>query len=82
VILSEAQPAATLARGEGDAEASRTLADAFSKDPQFYSMYRSLQTYKGALANSAPTMVVSPDADFMRLLKSGPKPPPPDSPKP
>jgi modulator of FtsH protease HflC len=82
VILSEAQRAATLARGEGDAEASRTLADAFSKDPQFYSMYRSLQTYKGALANSAPTMVVSPDADFMRLLKSGPKPPPPDSPKP
>jgi modulator of FtsH protease HflC len=82
VILSEAQRAATLARGEGNAEASRTLADAFSKDPQFYSMYRSLQTYKGALANSAPTMVVGPDADFMRLLKSGPQLPLPDSPKP
>jgi modulator of FtsH protease HflC len=82
VILSEAQRAATLARGEGNAEASRTLADAFSKDPQFYSMYRSLRTYKGALANSAPTMVVSPDADFMRLLKSGPQAPLPDSPKP
>jgi modulator of FtsH protease HflC len=82
VILSEAQRAATLARGEGDAEASRTLADAFSKDLHFYTMYRSLQTYKGALANSAPTMVVSPDADFMRLLKSGPQAPPPDSPKP
>jgi modulator of FtsH protease HflC len=82
VILSEAQRAATLTRGEGDAEATGTLADAFSKDPQFYSMYRSLQTYKGALANSAPTMVVSPDADFMRLLKSGPQAPPPDGPKP
>ena len=82
VILSEAQRAATLARGEGDAEANKTLADAFSKDPQFYSMYRSLQTYKGALANSAPTMVVSPDADFMRLLKSGPQAPSPDSPRP
>lgn len=82
IVLSEAQQGATRARGEGDAEANQTLAEAFSKDPQFYAMYRSLQTYKGALANSAPTMIVSPDADFMRLLKSGPQPAPPDSPKP
>ena len=73
VILSEAQEAAAKARGEGDAAANKTLADAFSQDPAFYSLYRSLQTYKGALANSGPTMVVSPDADFMRLLKSGPQ---------
>ena len=82
IVLSEAQQGATRARGEGDAEANQALAEAFSKDPQFYAMYRSLQTYKGALANSAPTMIVSPDADFMRLLKSGPQPAPPDSPKP
>ncbi len=82
IILSEAQRAASTARGEGDAAASRTLADAFSKDPQFYAMVRSLQTYKGALANSSPTMVVSPDADFMRLLKSGPQALTPESPKP
>ncbi len=84
VILSEAQRAAAIARGEGDAEANKTLAAAFSRDPQFYSMYRSLQTYKGALANSGPTMVVSPDADFMRLLKSGPQAsaPTPEGPKP
>jgi membrane protease subunit HflC len=82
VILSEAQRAATLARGEGDAEANKTLTDAFSKDAQFYAMYRSLQTYKGALANSAPTLVVSPDADFLRLLKSGPQAQPPDTPRP
>jgi membrane protease subunit HflC len=72
VILSEAQRAAAVARGEGDAEANETLADAFSKNPGFYTMVRALQTYKGALANSAPTMIVSPDADFMRLMKSGP----------
>jgi membrane protease subunit HflC len=72
VILSEAQRAATTARGEGEAEANLTLANAFSQNPPFYSLYRSLQTYKNALANSAPTVVVSPDADFMRLLTSGP----------
>jgi membrane protease subunit HflC len=81
VILSEAQRAAAIARGEGDAEANRTLAAAFSQNPAFYSLYRSLQTYKGALANSAPTMIVSPDADFMRLMKSGPQPQA-ESPKP
>ncbi|MBV9287562.1 MAG: protease modulator HflC [Hyphomicrobiales bacterium] len=75
VVLSEAERAAAIARGEGDAEANRTLAEAFSQNPEFYSLYRSLKTYKQALANSSPTLVVSPDADFMRLLKSGPETP-------
>lgn len=74
VILSEAERDAATARGEGDAEANKALAAAFSQDAQFYSFYRSLQTYRTALANSAPTMVVSPDADFIQLLKSGPGP--------
>ena len=87
VILSEAQRASALAHGEGDAEANRTLADAFSQNPRFYSFYRSLQTYRNALANSAPTIVLSPDAEFIRLLKSGPRPegaptPAPEGPKP
>ncbi len=72
VILSEAQRAAAVARGDGDAEANRALTDAFSQDPQFYAMARTLQTYKNALANSAPTLIVSPDADFLKLLKAGP----------
>ncbi len=74
VILSEARRDAAIARGDGDAEANRSLVAAFSQDPQFYTFYRSLQTYSNALANSAPTMVVSPDADFIQILKSGPKP--------
>ena len=74
VILSEAHRDAAIARGDGDAEANRSLVAAFSQDPQFYTFYRSLQTYSNALANSAPTMVVSPDADFIQILKSGPKP--------
>jgi membrane protease subunit HflC len=82
IILSKAQQAAAVARGEGDAEANRTLSDAFSQNPQFYAMVRALQTYKGALASSAPTVLVSPDADFMRLLKSGPATTGPEGPKP
>ncbi len=74
VLLSEAQRAAAVARGKGDAEANKTLTDAYAQDAQFYSFYRSLQTYRHALANSAPTIVLSPDADFIQTLKSGPKP--------
>ena len=73
IILSEAQRAATISRGEGDAEANRLLADPFNKDPKFYQFYRALQTYRQALANSGPTLVLSPDADFLRVLKEGPQ---------
>ncbi len=73
VILSEAQRAATISRGEGDAEANRLLAESFGKDPKFYQFYRALQTYRHALADSGPTLVLSPDADFLRVLKDGPE---------
>jgi len=76
VLLSEAQRAAAISRGEGDAEANRVLAEAFDKDPGFYQFYRALQTYRSALADSGPTLVLSPDADFLRTLQNGPKPPP------
>jgi len=72
VILSEAQRGAKINRGEGDAQANRLLADAFGKDAQFYKFYRSLQTYRQALADSGPTLVLSPDSEFLRLLIAGP----------
>ena len=77
VVLSEAQRAARISRGEGEAQASRLLADAFGRDPPFYKFYRSLQTYRQALADSGPTLVLSPDAEFLRLLRNGPDHAPP-----
>src|SRR5271167_2090448 len=68
VILSEAQRAAAIARGEGDAEASRRLSEAFGADPKFYQFYRSVQTYRKSLADSGPTLLLSPDASFLRLM--------------
>ena len=72
IILSQAQRAATISRGEGDAEASRRLAEAFSTDPKFYQFYRSAQTYRKALADAGPTLLLSPDASFLRLMTAGP----------
>jgi membrane protease subunit HflC len=73
VILSAAQRQAKITRGDADARANEVLADAFGRDPQFYKFYRSLQTYRQALAEAGPTVVLSPDtAEFLRNLKSGP----------
>jgi membrane protease subunit HflC len=72
VILSEAQRNSTIVRGAAEAEANQLFADAFGRDPQFYKLYRSLQTYRQALANSGPTLVLSPDAEFLNDFKYGP----------
>ena len=72
VILSEAQRQSAITHGEADAEAGRILALAFSKDPKFYKFYRSLQTYRQSLADSAPVLVLSPDSALLRDLKNGP----------
>ncbi|AUH50221.1 protease modulator HflC [Chromobacterium sp. ATCC 53434] len=72
VILSEAQRQSAITHGEADADAGRVLAQAFGKDPKFYKFYRSLQTYRQSLADSAPTLVLSPDSALLHDLKSGP----------
>jgi membrane protease subunit HflC len=74
VILSEAQRQSKIIRGEAEAQANHLFAEAFGKDPQFYKLYRSLQTYRQSLAESAPTLVLSPDAEFLRDFKTGPAP--------
>jgi membrane protease subunit HflC len=72
IILSDAQRQSNITRGEADAEANRIFSAAFGKDPKFYKLYRSLQTYRSSLADSAPTLVLSPDAEFLRAFKNGP----------
>ncbi|MCW2285174.1 membrane protease subunit HflC [Rhodoblastus acidophilus] len=73
VILSEAQRAARIAHGEADAAANKVLGEAVGRDPGFYTFYRSLQTYRQSLADSAPTLVLSPDAEFLKTFKHGPQ---------
>ena len=72
VLLSEAQRRATITRGEADAEANKILSAAFSKDAKFYKLYRSLQTYRQSLADTQPTLILTPDAAFLRQFRIGP----------
>jgi membrane protease subunit HflC len=72
IILAEAQQRAKIVRGEADATASNILGDAYERQPAFYAFYRELQTYRQTLAGSAPTLLVSPSADFLDGLNRGP----------
>ncbi len=68
--LAEAQRQALISRGEGDGEAAKLFADAFSQDPDFYAFIRSLRAYENSFADNQDVMVLSPDSDFFRYMKA------------
>jgi modulator of FtsH protease HflC len=68
-ILADAQRDALRTRGEGDAAATEIYARAYSKDPEFYAFYRSLQAYERALGKDGDLLVLAPDGDFFKYLK-------------
>jgi membrane protease subunit HflC len=72
VLLSQSLRQANITRGDADAEANRILSGAFSKDAQFYRLYRSLQTYRQSLADTQPTLILTPDAAFLKQFTTGP----------
>lgn len=69
VILAEAFRDAEKIKGEGDARASRIYADAFSRNPEFYRFYRSLQAYKESFKDKKDVLVVDPTSEFFRYMK-------------
>jgi len=71
VILSEAQRQSLTTRGQGDAEANRIYAQAFGRDPRFFEFYRAMQTYRQALAESSPTLVLSPNSELLKYFGNG-----------
>ncbi len=70
VILAEAYRDAEQIRGEGDAQAADIYAKAFSRNPEFYSFYRSLTAYKTALADRSDVIVLKPDSEFFKYFGS------------
>ncbi len=68
VLLGEAGRKSDETRGQGDAERNRIFAAAFSKDPEFFSFYRSMQAYESGLKAGETRMVLSPNSDFFRFF--------------
>ncbi len=69
VILAEAYRDAERTRGEGDAKASSTYAQAFGANPEFYAFYRSLDAYRKSFRNKGDLFVVDPSTDFFKYMK-------------
>jgi len=67
-IISTAYRKAQEIKGKADAEATRIFAEAFGKDPEFYSFVKTLETYKDALDEKS-TLVLSTDSEFFKYLK-------------
>ena len=70
VIVAEAERDSQILRGDGEGEMNRIFAEAFGRDPEFFSFYRSMQAYEAALGADDTTMVLSPDSDFFRYFGS------------
>lgn len=54
------------------ATASQILGEAYDRNPAFYTFLRTQQTYRQTLAGASPTLLLSPDADFLGALTHGP----------
>jgi membrane protease subunit HflC len=68
VLVADATSKAEQTRGEGDAERNRIFAEAFGKDPGFFSFYRSMQAYEAGLKPSDTRLLLRPDSDFFRYF--------------
>ena len=70
IIITEAYKDAQKIKGEGDASASRIYAEAFSKNQDFYDFFRSLEAYRKSFKGKDDILVLDPDSDFFKFLKS------------
>lgn len=75
-IRAEGSKQAQIIRAEADAQAARTYANSFGKDPAFYDFYRAMQAYQrtfvGEDGKARPTNVIlSPQNDFLREFTQG-----------
>ena len=67
ILVAQAYKQEQIVRGEGDAQATKIYADAYSKDQKFYTFMRSMEAYKKSLKTDT-TLLMSEDSDFLGFL--------------
>ncbi|MBU8879672.1 protease modulator HflC [Bacillus sp. FJAT-29790] len=66
-LLAVAQADAEEIRAEGEAGAAKIYNESFSKDPGFYNLFRTLESYKKTI-NGETVIVLPSDSPYARLL--------------
>ena len=69
-ILSVAYKQAEKTKGEGDAESTRTYSQAYSKNPRFYKLLRTLESYK-KIFDDKTTAILSSDSELLKVMMHG-----------
>ena len=65
-LLAEARKQAEVIMGEGEATANKIYSKSYSKDPEFYEFYRTMQAYKNSLNNGKSKLILSPNSEFLK----------------
>jgi membrane protease subunit HflC len=73
VILALAYRDAQRVKGEGDAKATAIHANAYQSNPEFFTFYRSIEAYKQTFKNKSDVLVLEPNSEFFKYLRSGGK---------
>ncbi|RUO80178.1 protease modulator HflC [Idiomarina tyrosinivorans] len=68
VMIADAKRKSRTIRGEGDAEAAEIYANAYKKDPEFFSFLRSMQAYSKSFNGNGDILVLDANSDFFRYL--------------
>jgi membrane protease subunit HflC len=68
--LSAAYKEAEKLKGEGDAEATRVYSQAYARNPRFYRLLRTLESYKKVLDDKT-TAILSSDSELLRVFMRG-----------
>ncbi|MDC3316015.1 protease modulator HflC [Candidatus Thioglobus sp.] len=68
IILANAYRDSEKIRGEGDAISASNYAEAYNQDVDFYSFYRSLESYKKSFSEQGDILVLNPDSEFFRYF--------------
>lgn len=70
VLLAQANERSETLRGEGDAQAASIFSQAYSQDAEFFSFWRSLEAYRESFSGNGNLLVLEPDSEFFRYLRS------------
>jgi modulator of FtsH protease HflC len=69
-LLSLAYRQAEKTKGEGDAESTRIYGEAYSRNPKFYKLLRTLESYKKILDDKT-TAILSSDSELLKVFMHG-----------
>jgi membrane protease subunit HflC len=69
-IIAKANADAARIKGEGESAAANIYATAYNRNPEFYAFFRSLQAYRNSIGREGDVLVISPESEFFRYLKS------------